>query len=69
MEFDSKQNLGSMTIDDLLELRELVQGILREGLKTRKAELDRRLQVLAPASTVVEPTKKLGRRRVKDAHA
>jgi hypothetical protein len=46
-----------------------VQEILRERLKAKQAELDRRLQVLAPASTDAESIKKLGRRRVKGAHA
>jgi hypothetical protein len=69
MDGDSKQSWESMTIDDLLALREQVQGILRERLKAKQAELDRLLRTLAPASTDVEATKKLGRRRVKDAHA
>jgi hypothetical protein len=58
-----------MTIDDLSVLREQVQAILRERLKAQQAELDRRLHALALASTDVESTKGLGRRRVKGAHA
>ena len=69
MDVNSKQDLGSLTIDDLLALREQVQGILRTRLKAKQAELDRQLRSLAPASSAVEATKKLGRRRVKDAHA
>ena len=69
MDGDWKSNWESMTIDDLFALREQVQEILRERLKAKHAELDRRLQALAPASTDVESTKELGRRRVKGAHA
>jgi hypothetical protein len=65
---DGKPNWESMTIDDLLALREQVREILREGLKAKQAELDRRLRALAPASIAIEPTKRPGRRRVKDAH-
>jgi hypothetical protein len=46
-----------------------VQEVLRERLKAQQAELDRRLHALALASTDVESTKGLGRRRVKGAHA
>jgi hypothetical protein len=66
---DSKQNWESMTIDDLLALREQVQEILRARVKAKQAELDRLLRVLAPASTAIESTKRGGRRRAKDAHA
>jgi hypothetical protein len=58
-----------MTIDDLFALREQVQELLRERLKAQQAELDRRLQALAPASTDVESVKELGGRRAKGAHA
>jgi hypothetical protein len=51
-----KSDWECMTIDDLFALREQVQEILRERLRAKQAELDRRLQVLAPA---------MGRRRVK----
>ena len=64
MDGDWKSNWESMTIDDLFALREQVQEILRERLKAKQAELDRRLRALAPASI-----KELGRRRVKGAHA
>jgi hypothetical protein len=69
MDGDWKSNWESMTIDDLIALRERVQEILRERLKAKQAELDRRLQALAPESTDVEAIKELGRRRVKGAHA
>jgi hypothetical protein len=69
MDGDWKSNWESMTIDDLSVLRAQVHEILRERLKAKQAELDRRLHALAPASTDVESTKGLGRRRVKGAHA
>jgi hypothetical protein len=69
MDGDWKSNWESMTIDDLFALREQVHEILRERLKTKQAELERRLRALAPASSDVESIKGLGRRRVKDAHA
>jgi len=69
MDDDWKPNWESMTIDDLSVLREQVQAILRERLKAQQAELDRRLHALALASTDVESTKGLGRRRVNGAHA
>ncbi len=65
---DGKPNWESMTIDDLLALREQVREILRERLKAKQAELDRRLRSLAPASTAIESTERPRRRRVKDAH-
>src|SRR6202008_946672 len=46
----------SMTIDELFELRELMQNILSEKLTTKKAELERRLQTLNPSSRDVGPT-------------
>ena len=69
MDGDWKLIWESMNIDDLFVLREQVQEILRERLKAKQAELDRRLNALAPASTDVESTRGLGRRRVKGAHA
>jgi hypothetical protein len=69
MDGDWKSNWESMTIDDLSVLREQVHEILRERLKAKQAELERRLQALAPVSTDVESTKGLGRRRVNGAHA
>jgi hypothetical protein len=35
-----------MTIDELFELRQLMQNILSEKLKAKKADLERRLQIL-----------------------
>ena len=69
MDGDWKSNWQSMTIDDLFTLREQVHEVLRERLKAKQAELDRRLHALALASTDVESTKGLGRRRVKGALA
>jgi hypothetical protein len=69
MDGDWKSDWESMTIDDLFALREQVHEILRERLKAKQAEIDRRLQALAPASTDVESVKELGRRRAKGAHA
>ena len=58
MDSDWKSNWESMTIDDLFVLREQVHEILRERLKAKQAELDRRLQALAPAMTDVQFTKR-----------
>jgi hypothetical protein len=69
MDGDSARDWQSMTIDDLLALREEVQETLRERLKAKRAELDRRLRSLGAASVAVESPKRPRRRRVKDAHA
>jgi hypothetical protein len=69
MDDHSKSNWESMAIDDLLALREQVREVLRERLKAKQAELDRRLRALAPVSFAIESTKRPRRRRVKDAHA
>ena len=69
MDADWKSNWESMTIDDLFALREQVHEIFRERLKAKRAELERRLQALAPAMTEAESTKGLGRSRAKGAHA
>jgi hypothetical protein len=45
-----------MTIDELFELRELMQDVLSERLKIRKAEIERRLQILDRRSSDVGPT-------------
>ena len=47
----------SMTIDELFELRELMQDVLSERLKAKKAEIERRLQILDQPSNDVDPTK------------
>jgi hypothetical protein len=47
----------SMTIDELFELRELMQDVLSERLKARKAELEQRLRTVIQRSSDVEPTK------------
>jgi len=48
----------SMTVDELFALRELMQDVLSERLKAKKAELERRLQALAQPSNDVGPTKR-----------
>ena len=50
-------NWESMTIDELFELRELMQDVLSERLKARKAEIERKLKMLDQPSNVVGPTK------------
>ena len=47
----------SMTIEELFELRELMQDVLSEKLKARKAEIERRLQTLNQPSNDVGSTK------------
>jgi len=36
----------SMTIEELFELRELMQDVLSERLKAKKAEIEKRLKIL-----------------------
>jgi hypothetical protein len=40
----------AMTIDELFELRAMMQDVLMERLKARKAEIERKLQMLDQAS-------------------
>jgi hypothetical protein len=47
----------SMTIDELFALRELMQDVLMQRLKAKKAELERRLQIIDQPSSDVGPTK------------
>ncbi|MFG3595188.1 hypothetical protein [Bradyrhizobium sp. RDI18] len=47
----------TMTIDELFKLRELMQDVLSLKLKAKKAELERRLQILNQPSSDVGPTK------------
>ena len=47
----------SMTIDELFRLRELMQDVLSLRRKAKKAELERRLQLLHNPSNGVESTK------------
>ena len=47
----------SMTIDELFALREQMQEILSTKLKAKRAELERRLQILDQPSSDVSPTK------------
>jgi len=46
-----------MTIDELFELRELMQDVPSEKLKARKAEIERKLRTLNHPSSVVALTK------------
>ena len=48
-----------MTIDELFELRELMQDVLIEKLKARKAEIERRWRTLNQPSSNVGRTKPL----------
>ena len=57
MENDWKSQWESMTIDELFELRELMQDVLSERLKARKAEIERKLKMLDQPSNDVGPTK------------
>jgi hypothetical protein len=57
MSSDWKSEWDSMTIDDLLALREQVQEILTAKLKARQAELERRLRALGYPPTRVDPVK------------
>ena len=57
MESDWKSQWETMTIDELFELRELMQDVLSERLKAKKAEIERRLQILDQPSSGVGPTK------------
>jgi hypothetical protein len=52
-----KDEWESMTIDELFTLRELMQDVLSSKLKAKKAELERRLQILQVPSNGIEPTK------------
>jgi hypothetical protein len=54
---DWKSQWDSMTIDELFELRELMQDVLSEKLKAKKAEIERRLQILNEPSNDGGPTK------------
>lgn len=46
----------SMTIDELMKLRDLMQDVLSAKLKARKAEIERKLQTLNKSSGEAEPT-------------
>ena len=52
-----KDEWESMTIDELFGLRELMQDVLSSKLKAKKAELERRLQILHNPPNGIEPTK------------
>jgi len=46
MESDWKSQWESMTIEELFELRELMQDVLNERLKASRAEIKRKLKTL-----------------------
>jgi hypothetical protein len=46
MKSEWESHWESMTIDELFELREMMQDVLSERLKAKKAEIERRLQTL-----------------------
>jgi len=46
----------SMTIDELFQLRELMQDVLMKRLEAQKAELERRLKTLGQAPSDGGPT-------------
>ena len=56
MKNDWKSRWESMTIDELFELRELMQDVLSERLKARKAEIESKLEMLDHPSRDVRST-------------
>ena len=60
MENDWKSQWENMTIEELFELRELMQDVLSKKLKAKKAEIEHRLQMLNQPSNDVGPTKPRG---------
>jgi hypothetical protein len=48
---DWESQWESMTIDELFELREMMQDVLMERLKAKKAEIERKLQMLNKPSS------------------
>ena len=52
-----KSEWESMTIEDLLALREQMQDVLSAKLKAKKVELERRLRVLNQQSSGAEAPK------------
>ena len=51
MKRDWEAEWAAMTIDELFELRELMQDVLSERLKAKKAEIELRLQKLSRPSS------------------
>ncbi len=60
MESDWKSQWESMTIDELFALRELMQDVLSERLKARKAEIESKLEMLDHPSRDVRSTQSRG---------
>ena len=52
MKSDWESQWESFTIDELFALHELMQDVLSKKLKAKKAELERRLQILDQPRTV-----------------
>ena len=57
MKREWKSQWESMTIDELIALREQMQEVLSERLKAKKADIERRLKALNPPPSDVEPLK------------
>lgn len=57
MKSDWESQWESFTIDELFARHELMQDVLSKKLKAKKAELERRLQILDQPSNGVDPTK------------
>ena len=57
MESDWKSQWESMTVDELFALREQMQEVLSDKLRAKKAELERRLQILNQQSNGERPAK------------
>ena len=53
----SSDDWGSMTIDQLFDLHQLMQDVLINRLKTRRAEIESQLEILN------QPSKDVGTRR------
>jgi hypothetical protein len=56
MKGEWKAEWESMTIDELMKLRDLMQDVLSTKLKAKKEELERKLQTLNKSSSNVDPT-------------
>ena len=54
---DWESQWEAMTIDELFELREMMQDVLMERLKAKKAEIERKLQMLNQPSSKGGPSK------------
>ncbi|MEH2589812.1 hypothetical protein [Bradyrhizobium sp. AZCC 1721] len=57
MKSEWESQWDSMTIDELFELREMMQDVLSEKLKAKKAEIEQRLKMLNQPSSHGGPTR------------